>query len=101
MQEVVFKPKDMFPCKGDNLWISEGFSIWIRMESLLEDHIVVIDFDGIRRVSRGFASEIIGNLIRNNRTDLIDHIKFINTNKDIEDVITWVKEHPEDAINWL
>jgi len=101
MQEVVFKPRDMFPCKGDILWISEGFSIWIRIERLLEDHIVVIDFDNIRTVSRGFVSEIIGNLLRNNRADLIDHIKFVNTNEEIEEVIKWVKENPEDAINWL
>jgi len=101
MEEVVFKLKDMFPCKGDVLWISEGFSIWIRIESLLEDHIVVIDFDGISTISIGFMSEIIGNLLRNNRADLIDHIRFINTNEKIEEIVKLVKENPEDAINWL
>jgi hypothetical protein len=103
MREVVFKVTEMFPFAGDIPLRSEGFSISIRMQKALSnDTIVVIDFDGIRNISRGFGDEIIGTFIRNG-IDLIDskHIKFVNTNDRITNVISWVRNNPEDAINWL
>jgi len=112
MREVKFKVTEMFPGCGSSPWRPEGFSIGIRVKKALgiengsisnNDVVAVIDFEGVERITIGFADEIIGTFIRENGIDLSksNHLNFINTNDNIDKTINEVRENPEDSANFL